>query len=154
MSNLKNAAASVVFSFLAAVVAVQPVMAGEAKMINTEPNNVAIKGYDPVAYFTKGQPMKGNPEVTYSWNGAQWHFATATHRDMFAGSPERYAPQFGGFCSMALTRGEIKTIDPEAWKVIDGKLYLAFSKRGREKFDENTHVNIKKAEENWKKIHH
>jgi len=152
MANFTRAIASILIVLLTATFAVQPGMAGEATRVNKGSDNVAIKGYDPVAYFTKGQPMKGRPDMAYSWNGANWHFADESHRDMFAGSPERYAPQFGGFCSMALTRGEIKTIDPEAWRVIDGKLYLSFSKRGRGKFGEDTHANIKKAEESWENI--
>ncbi|HXV80794.1 MAG TPA: YHS domain-containing (seleno)protein [Candidatus Binatia bacterium] len=153
MTNLKKAPFLLFFALLATAFAVQLLVAGEARMVNTGPNNVAIKGYDPVAYFTKGQPIKGKPEVTYSWTGAEWRFANAAHRDMFAGDPERYAPQFGGFCSMALARGKIKDIDPEAWVIVDGRLYLNFSKPVREKFQENVHKNIKQAEVNWKKSH-
>lgn len=153
MTNLKKSLLLVGLAVLVTIVAAQLFVTGEAKMVNTGADNVAIKGYDPVAYFTKGQPMKGKAEITHSWNGAEWHFADATHRDMFAGSPERYAPQFGGFCSMALARGKIKDIDPEAWVIVDGRLYLNFSKPVREKFQENVSENIKQAEINWKKTH-
>ncbi len=131
---------------------VLPATAGEsAKKVNTGPDNVAIKGYDSVAYFTKGEPIKGKPEFAFSWHDAQWHFASAVHRDQFAADPQRYAPQFGGFCSMALTTGDIVVVDPEAWAIVDGKLYLSFSKRGIEKFRDNTAENIKKAEQAWEK---
>lgn len=153
MINFVRAAVSILIALLASTATVRPVTADEAMRVNTGSNNVAIKGYDPVAYFTEGQPTKGRPDVAYSWNGAQWQFANAAHRDMFAASPERYAPQFGGFCSMAMTRSKIADVDPEAWTIVDGKLYLNFSKPVREKFRQNARGNIKNAEENWKKIH-
>ena len=152
MANCARAVASILIVLLGAAFAVPPGVAGEAKSVNAGSDKVAIKGYDPVAYFTKGQPMKGKRDVAYTWNGAEWRFANATHRDLFAGSPEHYAPQFGGFCSMALARGKIKDIDPEAWIIVDGKLYLNFNKPVREKFRENAHSYIAKAEENWKKL--
>ncbi len=123
-----------------------------AKIVNVDSDNVAIKGYDSVAYFTNGQPMKGDPAFAVKWNGAQWQFANPAHRDIFASNPERYAPQFGGFCSMALTKGHLATVDPEAWTIVDGKLYLNFSKNGRDKFRQNTKENIKQAEGNWSKV--
>jgi len=153
VANFVRAAAWIFVGLLAATFAVQPVLAADAKAVNAGSDNVAIKGYDPVAYFTKGRPMKGKPDVAYSWNGAQWRFANGAHRDMFAASPDRYAPQFGGFCSMALARGKIKEIDPQVWTIVDGKLYLNFSKPVRKLFRNDAHGNIKKAEENWKKFH-
>lgn len=132
--------------FLMAALVAMPVIAGE-KM----PDKVAIKGYDTVGYFTKGQPTKGNPEFVSAWNDAQWQFASAAHRDMFASNPERYAPRFGDNCSMGLALGKLAIADPEAWIIIDGKLYLYFSKGARDKFQHNTHENMKKAEANWDK---
>ena len=96
--------------------------------------------------------MKGSPELTFSWSGAQWRFADPAHRDMFAASPERYAPQFGGFCSMALAHGQIASIDPEVWTIVDGKLYLNLNKSVGEKFRQNIRKNIDKAEANWRKV--
>ena len=133
--------------FLMAALVAMPVIAGE-KMANPGPDKVAIKGYDTVAYFTEGQPTKGDPEFVFAWNDAKWQFASATHRDMFASNPERYAPQFSGHCSMALSRGMEVAADPEIWTIVDGKLYL-FSKGGRDEFQRNAHENIKKAEANW-----
>lgn len=152
MTTVKIPAASVLAILLIVNFAVRFANGGETKKINAGAHNVAIKGYDPVAYFTKGQPMKGKPEFAHSWNGAQWRFADAKHREMFAESPEQYAPQFGGFCSMALARGKIKDIDPEAWVIVDGKLYLNFSKTVRKKFQQDVHDNIKRAQANWKDV--
>ena len=137
---------------MSALMATHALAGDPQKMINTGPDNVAIKGYDTVAYFTEGQPMKGKPEFVYSWNDARWHFVNTTQRDLFAANPERYAPQFGGHCSMALSRDEVKVIDPEAWAIVDGKLYLSYSKPGIQKFRQNAAENIKKAEENWTKL--
>jgi YHS domain-containing protein len=120
--------------------------------VNVDSDNVAIKGYDTVAYFTEGQPTKGSPEFVFAWNGAQWRFASAAHRDMFAANPERYAPQFGGHCSMGLTKGAKVAANPEVWTIVDGKLYLYFSEGARDRFRENTGENIKAAETNWGKI--
>lgn len=138
--------------FMAALVTL-PAGAGNEKSIpiNTGADNVAIMGYDTVAYFTDGQPTKGKHEFAFSWNDAQWHFASARNRDLFAAKPEHYAPQFGGFCAAAMTRGQVKVIDPEAWAIVDGKLYLSFSKRGIRKFRRDPAENIEKAGAAWAK---
>ncbi len=134
---------------LVAVLAIPAVAGSPQTMVNTGSDNVAIRGYDLVAYFTEGRPMQGNPEFAYSWQDAEWHFASAENRDQFAADPKRYAPQFGGFCAMALTENVIKVVDPEAWTIVDGKLYLNFSKKGRVKFRRDLHGNIEKSEGNW-----
>lgn len=128
-------------------------MAGSApNPANADSDKIAIKGYDTVAYFTDGHPTKGSPEFVFAWNGARWRFANAAHRDRFASDPERYAPQFGQLCSMGLALGKRAIADPEVWKIVDGKLYLYFSRGARNKFQQNTNENMKKAETNWE--HH
>jgi hypothetical protein len=90
---------------------------------------VAINGYDTVAYFTEGKAMKGSEEFAYDWVGTPWHFANAKHRDMFAADPARYAPQYGGYCTLGvgLDGHAAENIDPErAWRIIDGKLYFVY----------------------------
>ena len=114
-------------------------------------DNVAIKGYDTVAYFTIGQPTKGKHEFAFSWNDTQWYFANARHRDLFAAKPERYAPQFKGFCAAALTKGKVKVTNPEAWAIIGGKLYLSSSKEFMRKFQQNQAENVKRAGAAWAK---
>ena len=118
---------------------------------NTGGENVAIKGYDTVAYFTVGEPTKGKREFAISWNDTRWHFANARHRDLFAAKPEQYAPQFNGFCAASLTKGKVNVTDPEAWAIVDGKLYLSSSKEFMRKFQDNTAENIKKAKAAWAK---
>jgi len=115
-------------------------------------SNVAIKGYDPVAYFTDGEPVEGKSEHSYEWHGAEWHFASAEHRDMFAADPEKYAPQYGGYCAWAVAQGKTAGIDPEAWKIVDGKLYLNYNKKIQSRWEKDAETNIAAADENWPKL--
>ena len=85
---------------------------------------LVLKGYDPVAYFTQNKPTKGDPKHAYDWDEGRYHFASARHRDMFAGDPEKYAPQFGGYCTGSMSRGVRNEGDPESWTIKDGKLYV------------------------------
>jgi len=126
-----------------AVLAVEPV--------NRDRKGVAIEGYDTVAYFD-GAPAQGKPEWTASWNGATWWFSSAANRDRFRAAPERYAPQYGGYCAKAVSEGQTASIDPEAWDVVDGKLYLNYSPKVRELWREDIPGRIRRADENWPKI--
>lgn len=128
------------------------VAGGASEPIATDSFGVAIKGYDTVAYFTEGRALKGKKEFEFSWQGARWYFANTSHRDLFAANPERYVPKFGGFCSSGLSRGMKVTADPEAWTIVDGRLYLKFNKAVRDRWRQNTAENIKKAEKNWDNI--
>ena len=89
---------------------------------------VALDGYDVVAYFTDGRPLKGSPSFAHTWEQTTWHFASAAHRDAFAAEPENYALQFGGFCAYGVSRGYAVDIDPHAWTIVAGRLYLNYSK--------------------------
>ena len=120
--------------------------------INKTSDGVAIKGYDPVAYFIDKRAEKGNMALEYAWMGAKWHFSSSYHRDLFIKNPEKYAPKYGGYCAYAVSRGSIADIDPEAWSVVDGKLYLNLSKKIRDKWSKDIPGNIKKADENWPNI--
>jgi YHS domain-containing protein len=96
------------------------VLAAEPAVVPAK--RMALQGYDPVSYFTNGRPEKGSPEFTAAFDDATYWFKSAEHRAMFAADPERYAPQFGGFCAISLTRGEVVEPDPESWVIADGKL--------------------------------
>ena len=89
---------------------------------------VAIMGYDPVAYFTEGRPMKGSEEFSYEWFGTPWYFANQRHRELFISDPVKYAPQYGGYCALGVGLGQAAVnIDPErAWRIIEGKLYFVY----------------------------
>jgi YHS domain-containing protein len=115
-------------------------------------DEVAIKGYDPVAYFVDGAAKKGSEDFAYEWLGATWHFASAAHRDLFIEAPIRYAPQYGGYCAAGLTDGANDTTDPEAWLIVDGKLYLLYSQETLANWERNPSENIRQADANWPQI--
>jgi hypothetical protein len=117
--------------------------------VNKTSDGVAIKGYDPVAYFINGKPVKGSRDFEYVWIGAKWRFSTAGHKDLFIKDPDKYAPKYGGYCAYAVSQGTTADIDPEAWSIVAGKLYLNISKKIRDKWSKDLPGNIKKADENW-----
>jgi YHS domain-containing protein len=109
----------------------------------------AIEGYDPVAYFEEGKPVEGDSDYTHDWMGATWYFATAANRDLFAADPEKYAPQYGGYCAWAVANGYTAKIDPQAWAVVDDKLYLNYSLDVQKQWQQDVPGNISKADGNW-----
>jgi len=109
----------------------------------------AIKGYDPVAYFTEGKPVEGKSEFETEWKGATWRFASASNRDLFVSAPDKYAPQYGGYCAYAVAQGTTAKIEPDAWKIVDGKLYLNFDQRIKERWEANQADFIVAADQNW-----
>lgn len=114
--------------------------------------DVAIKGYDTVAYFKDGKAVKGSASFTFQWHGMTWHFASRENRDLFAGSPEKYAPQYDGYCAWAMTESRLAITDPEVWKIVNGKLYLNCSQEAYNKWSRDIPGHIKKADEIWPKI--
>lgn len=119
-----------------------------AQDVYTE-GDVAIRGADPVAYFTEGRPVAGDPGITAEWGGATWRFASAANRDRFLADPAAAAPQFGGFCAWAVAHGYTAETDPEAWKIVDGRLYLNYSKDVQADWEADIPGFIAKAEANW-----
>ena len=113
---------------------------------------LALKGFDAVAYFNEGNAIEGSDQFTYEWNGAKWRFASAANRDSFAGNAEKYAPQYGGYCAWAVGHGYTAKGDPEAWKIVDGKLYLNYSKDVQAKWVQDIPGYIEKGDENWPKF--
>jgi YHS domain-containing protein len=108
--------------------------------------NVAIEGYDAVAYFTDGKATKGSEQYSYDWLGATWWFASEQHRHLFEANPISYAPQFGGLCAEGAAYNEMTVnITPEAWQIIDGKLYITAGAH----FTEDMAALRPKAEANW-----
>ena len=126
--------------------------AGAGELVNKDESNLAIKGYDAVAYFTMRRPVAGKTDFTYVWHDATWQFASAEHRNLFAGNPRRYAPRYGGFCAGAMAQGMKVPVDPQAWVIIDDKLYLSYQKRFIQEFAQDAPRNIAKADENWKQL--
>jgi YHS domain-containing protein len=115
-------------------------------------DNAAIKGYDTVSYFTAGKALKGNESFTFQWHDMTWYFLTKENRDLFLTSPEKYAPQYDGYCAWAMTEGRKAQTEPEEWKIVSGKLYLNCSRTAYEKWSMDIPGNIKKADTNWLKF--
>ena len=135
------------FTFVLLLAGISGIAAGA-----TPEDAVAIKGYDTVAYFTAGKALKGTESFTYSWHGMTWFFQSRENRDLFSASPEKYAPQYDGWCAWAMTEARKAVTDPEVWKIVDGKLYLNCSAAAFEKWSRDIPGNIKKADEIWLKM--
>jgi len=120
---LRKVGAAILATALLAVLGSSPALAVDPIYTGTF-SSLALKGHDPVAYFTEGRPALGSKQFEHEWNGATWRFASARHRDLFRADPERYAPQYGGYCAYAVAHGGTAPGDPEVWKIVDDKLYL------------------------------
>jgi YHS domain-containing protein len=106
---------------------------------------VAIRGYDPVAYFTQGKPVKGQDALVYEWQGAKWKFASQANLDMFKANPTKYAPQYGGYCAYGVANVNLVSIEPDKFTIIDGKLYLNYDADVQAKWLKDTSGYIQKA---------
>jgi enamine deaminase RidA (YjgF/YER057c/UK114 family) len=118
-------------------------------------SRLSISGYDPVAYFTVGKPVQGKAEFEYVWRKLRWRFASGDHRDLFIKDPQRYAPQYDGYCAMGAADGAAAhkdTVDPEAWAIVDGKLYLVHTRYWLEKWREKAEEYIKRADADWRVV--
>jgi hypothetical protein len=114
--------------------------------------STALSGYDAVAYFSEGRAVKGDRTFEHQWLGATWRFASAANRDTFAADPGRYAPQYGGYCAYAVSQGYTADVDPEAFSVVNGRLYLNYSKSVKRKWDTDQAGYIGKGDANWPKL--
>jgi YHS domain-containing protein len=132
---------------LVLLVAASPFAAIPASLAS-EKLPLAIKGFDPVAYFTLDKAVLGKPDIEYEWDEQRYRFVSVEHRELFKADPVRYAPQFANFCAMALARGEVHEANPEYWLVSGGKLYLFGGPSGWERFRQDPGGNIPKANDN------
>ncbi len=132
--------------------ALSPTVSTAQDAVNTDADNVAIGGYDPVAYYTESRAVPGDPAFRHEWHDAIWQFASAGNRALFATEPERYAPHYGGFCVGGMLLGSREPIDPEQWVIIDGKLFLAGSRSDIEIVMEDPEARIAAADENWQTL--
>ena len=112
-------------------------------------SDLAVSGYDPVAYFTEGKPVEGRSEFEYKWKGATWRFENAKNLAAFKADPAAYAPQYGGYCAWAVSQGYTASSDPHAWKIVGKKLYLNYSKKVQSTWQQDEAGNIAKADKNW-----
>ena len=113
---------------------------------------VAIRGYDPVAYFTRSAPFAGDAAYSADYNGATWLFASPENQAMFEAQPGAFAPQYGGYCAYAVSKRGIATTSPDAWIIVDDKLYLNFNKVVRGIWSNDIPGNIAKADANWPRV--
>lgn len=116
---------------------------------NTDANGAALRGFDAVAYFAANNAVKGDAKYEYVWKGAKWFFSSEENLKTFQADPEAYAPQFGGYCSYAVSEGYTADGDPEAWKIVDGKLYLNYNKQVKRKWEQDQGERIEKGKSNW-----
>ncbi len=114
-------------------------------------DGIAINGTDPVAYFTQGRAVQGNQQYTYEWRGATWQFANAEHLAQFMKNPQAYVPQFGGFCAYGIAQGALVPTVPEAWSIVDGKLYLNYNATVQERWNQDIAGYIRQANVNWRR---
>lgn len=128
-----------------------PARAGEPP-VYSDWRGRAIRGTDPVAYFTEGRPVQGSADITYEWKGAEWRFASEEHRALFIADPEAYAPQYGGYCAWAVSHGQTASTEPDAWEIVDGKLYLNYNKDVQAQWVADRPAAFKRAEANWPKV--
>jgi hypothetical protein len=140
-------------SLTAAITCGLALAANPVDPINKNRSGVALKGHDPVAYFKQQKPVKGTAQFTHEWMGAVWRFSTAENRDAFAANPAQFAPQFGGYCAWAVSEGYTADVDPEAWKTVDGKLYLNYSKDVQKKWEQDILKRIEGGHRNWPRLH-
>lgn len=133
--------------FTAALLLSLPVFAAKDAVFST--GEGAIRGYDPVAYFSQQRPVKGDRQISHRWNGADWFFASEKNRDDFASAPEKYAPAYGGYCAYAVANGYTASTDPEAWSVVDGRLFLNYSQGVKRRWEKNISGYIKSGDQNW-----
>lgn len=144
-------AATHLFAAVAAMIGLQasPAFAKDAPVYTGTFSNTAVGGYDSVAYFTEHKPVKGDKRFVHSWQGAEWRFVSAENRDRFAAMPERFAPQFGGYCAWAVAQGYTASGDPQFWKIVDDKLYLNYDADVQRKWEQDIPGFIARGRQNW-----
>lgn len=139
-------------AMLAAVLAAATFAAGAWAGEFYEKEGAAIKGYDPVAYFSDGKPVKGSPEHKAQYKGSEFHFASRANRDAFAANPEKYAPQYGGFCAFGTAGGYKAAIDPAAFTIVNDKLYLNYSKGVQKQWGADILGFVARADGKWPEV--
>ena len=115
-------------------------------------DSIAINGYDPVAYFKEAKPVKGNTDFSIVYKGVNWIFANKENAELFRASPEKFEPQYGGYCAFGCSKGYKAKTSPDAWTIIDDKLYLNYNTDVRETWNKDQKGYIEKANAHWVKI--
>jgi YHS domain-containing protein len=129
-----------------------PALARSPEIYTGIVRSVAVGGYDPVAYFTEGKPVRGRSDITFEWKGATWRFASEKNRDLFKARPQAYAPQYGGYCAYAVSQGYTAHGDPRQWSLVDGKLYLNYNASVKRTWDKNKASYIASGDKYWPQV--
>lgn len=145
---LFRSAAAAAFAF-AAIGAAAPAMAASPEIYTGRFSDLAVSGYDPVAYFAEGAAVKGSKEFSYNYEGASWRFSSAENLAKFKADPAAYAPQYGGYCAWAVSQGYTAPGNPQNWAVRDGKLYLNYNDKVQSDWLKDPDGFIAKADQNW-----
>jgi YHS domain-containing protein len=124
----------------------------QKRLVNTDKQGLALKGHDPVAFFTQGRPVLGDYRYESNYNGTRYRFASAENKKLFDTDPARYVPQFGGFCAYGVSRGYAVDVELDAFQIVDGRLLMQYDKSVRDRFNQDTEGNLKRADANWPKV--
>jgi len=138
---------AVLFGLVAAPCVAVPALADQPWFFSRQA--AVIGGYDVVSYFRDGRPLRGSWRNAVMWKGSTWQFASAEHRSLFEMNPKAYAPQYGGYCAYAVSRGYTASVEPEAWQIVDGKLYLCNSLSVRARWQNDIAGHIQRGDANW-----
>ena len=155
MSALKLVFTSILLTFflISNAMAADRINTLEKKgLFGYEPNGIAIRGYDTVAYFTQGKPVKGDEQFSTQWEGATWRFSSQDNLDLFTADPEKYAPQYGGYCAYGVAQGSLVKIEPDLWSIVDDKLYLNYNKSFNNKWKKDIPGFIATADEKFEPL--
>jgi len=144
---IRSALIAILVSLFSA--AFTPAAVAEDEVYTGRFSSTAVQGYDTVAYFTEGEPVKGSADFATEYRGATWRFSSQENLDLFLADPDAYAPQYGGYCAWAVARNKLAKGDPAAWHVHNDKLYLNVNKRIRSQFLANIERDISNADKNW-----
>ena len=134
---------------LAATAARAADMMDTPNLVNVDAKGLALEGYDPVAFFTEGRPIRGVDQFTSAYRGATYHFVTAAHKQMFDKDPAKYEPQFGGFCAYAVSIGKTASVEIDTWSIVDGRLLLQHNDKAVRLWKEDVKGNLAKADHYW-----
>lgn len=152
MNRLRPILAALALGTAAPALFAAPAQAEKAPVYTGTFSNTAVQGHDPVAYFTEGKPVKGSKKYSTDYKGAEFRFASQENLDTFLADPEKYTPQFGGYCAWAVSEGYTAKGDADHWAIVDGKLYLNYDKKIQNRWEQDRAEHIDKANSNWPDI--
>jgi YHS domain-containing protein len=148
---MRKLLAAFAFAF-SALVATAPAYADDAPVYTSLLSRVAVSGYDPVAYFTDGRPVRGVQQYRMTYQGYEYRFASAEHLAAFRANPPRYLPQYGGYCAWAVSQGYTASADPTNWRIVDGRLYLNYNDEIQRRWEQDIPARIREANANWPRV--